>query len=66
MSTNILYCSLQKVHTVKLTDGFPEVEGIISCLYVELQGVSEVGMFVWRGNLSLFMVENIGIKTRYF
>ena len=59
MCKNILYHNLHWVQPGRLTDSFLEGVGVIPCLYVGCQGVSEVGKVVWRGPGSLFMVEHI-------
>ena len=55
--TNIISKSLQKVQPVRMTGGFLEGESIIYCLYIGIQGVSEVGKTVWKGLGRFFMVD---------
>ena len=48
MCTYLLNHLLHKVQPVSLTVDLLEGEGIITCIYVGSQGVSEVGEIVWR------------------
>ena len=66
MCKNILYHNLHWVQPGRLTDGFLEGVGVIPCLYVGCQGVSEVGKVVWRGPGYLFMVEHIVWKIAVY
>ena len=53
---------LHKVQPVRLTGGFLEGEDIITCLYIGIQGVSEVEGILWRRLGSFFMVKELGCK----
>ena len=66
MCTYFLPRWLNKIQSVRLTDGFFEDEGIIPCLYVVIHGVHEVGYIVWVLLGSIFMVDHLICKLFCF
>ena len=63
MCIYLLNHCLHKVQPLRLTGGFLEGEGIITCLYFGRKSVSEVGNIVWRGLVYFVMVDKLGRKT---
>ena len=66
MSIYFLSHCLHKFHSDRLNGGLFEGEDIISCLYAGGQGAGEVGGGFLRGIISLFVVGQLGCKTRCF